>query len=427
MNQDTSTVIGVDPSSKWQVRFWTFTIGQTLSLAGSQVTQFVLLWWITSTIGSTSALATAGIVGLLPQALLGPLGGVLADRFSRRMLMIVSDAISALCILVLVALFAANSVELWHLYTLMFIRSTMQAFQRPALDASIPNLVPANFISKANGLTQALLGITTIAAAPLGAVVLAVLPLQAALMIDVVTATLAVLTLLAFKIPQPAETQNKTSSVWSDFKEGVSYVTGNQGLWSLFLLLAVVVFLIMQSNTLTPLLVQQLFNGGPTEIALLQFMSGVGLILGGITQTLLPQRWPMTFMLVFFALGCAAVALTALSPLYWGAMVGWTLYGMGFAVGNAKMFAMLNTVVPNQIQGRTISLLTTMMGVVGPLGLLIAGPLGDRIGVNGVFIWGGALSTVICLLGLFIPAIHKLEYTTTSMMKSAKATNDNNS
>jgi MFS transporter, DHA3 family, macrolide efflux protein len=411
MTQHTNVPIGVDPSSRWQPRFWTIMIGQTLSLAGSQITQFVLLWWIASTTGTTSALATAGIVGLLPQALLGPLGGVLADRFSRRMLMIVSDAISALCILVVVALFAANSVELWHVYGLMFIRSTMQAFQRPALDSSVPNLVPADFIAKANGLTQALLGIITIVAGPLGAVMLAILPLQVALMIDVVTASVAVLTLLAFSIPQPKETQNKTSSVWSDFKEGVGYVNQNAGLRNLFILLAIAVFLISPSNTLTPLLVKQLFNGGPSEIALLQFMSGVGLILGGGLQAALPQRRPMTTMLVFFALGCGAVALTALAPAFWFAAVGWTLYGMGFAVANAKMFAMLNTVVPNQIQGRTISLLTTMMGVVGPLGLLIAGPLGETIGVSGVFVWGGALSAAVCLFGLLIPAIHRLETT----------------
>ncbi len=411
MSQDPTIQTGIDPSSNWQPRFWTFIIGQTLSLAGSQVTQFVLLWWIASTTDSTAALATAGIVGLLPQALLGPLGGVLADRFSRRMLMMVSDAISALCILVLVALFAANGVELWHVYTLMFIRSTMQAFQRPALDASIPNIVPADFIPKASGLTQALLGIVTLVAAPLGAVVLAILPLQAALMIDVITAIIAVLTLLAFNIPQPLETQNKTSSVWSDFREGVSYVAGNQGLRSLFLLLAAIVFMVMQANTLTPLLVKQLFNGGSGEIALLQFMAGVGLILGGGVQAVLPQRKPMTAMLVFFALGCGAVALTALASTFWFAAAGWALYGMGFSVGNAKMFTMLNTVVPNQIQGRTISILTTMMGVVGPLGLLIAGPLGETIGVRGVFIWGGALGAIVCLLGLFIPAIHKLEQT----------------
>ena len=181
-------------------------------------------------------------------------------------------------------------------------------------------------------------------------------------------------------------------------------------------------FLVMQTNTLTPLLVKQLFAGGPNEIAFLQVMSGVGLVLGGGLAAVLPQRRPILVMLVSYAIACGAVALTALAPVFWLALVGWTIYGMGFSVGNAKLFALLATVVPNHIQGRTISLLTTMMGVVGPLGLLIAGPLGETIGVRGVFVWGGLLSAAICVLWLFIPAVHKLERTSIIMMKSSKTT-----
>jgi MFS transporter, DHA3 family, macrolide efflux protein len=409
MTQDATILTSVDPASNWQPRFWAIAIGQALSLAGSQITQFVLLWWIASTTSSTAALAIAGIAGLLPQALFGPLGGVLADRLPRRLLMMTSDAVTAICMIVLIILFATNSVQLWHVYALMFIRSIMQGFQRPAFDASVPNLVPTDFISKMSGISQSIIGITTLVAAPLGAVVLAILPLQAALMIDVVTAILAILTLLMYGIPQPIETQNKTSSVWSDFKEGVGFVTRNSGLLSIYVLLAIVVFLLMQTNTLTPLLVKQLFAGGPNEIALLQVMSGVGLILGGVLASVLPHRRPVLIMIIFFAIGCFAITLTALAPVFWLAAVGWTLYGLGFSVGNAKLFALLATAVPNHIQGRTISLLTTIMGVVGPLGLLIAGPLGETIGVRGVFIWGGVLSAAICVLWLFIPAIYTLE------------------
>ncbi|MGL4610915.1 MAG: MFS transporter [Trueperaceae bacterium] len=413
MNSETTTpkveATGFDGSSRWQTRFWVIFIGQVLSLTGSQITQFVLLWWIASTTGSTSALAVAGIAGLLPQALFGPLGGVMADRFSRRLLMIISDAITALCMIVLIVLFATNSVQLWQIYTLMFIRSSMQAFQRPALDSSVPNLVPTNWVPKISGISQSLIGITVIVAGPLGAVALALLPLQTALMIDVVTATLAILALLIYRIPQPLETQNKSSSVWSDFREGITYVTGNSGLLSLYTLLGIVVFLTMQTATLTPLLIQQLFSGGPNEIALMQFISGVGLVLGGVLVSVLPQRRPVLTMLSFYALACGAIAFTALAPVFWLAVACWTIYGMGFSVGNAKLFSLLATVVPNQIQGRTISLLTTLMGVVGPLGLLIAGPLGETIGVRGVFIWGGVLSAAACLLWLFIPAVHRLE------------------
>jgi MFS transporter, DHA3 family, macrolide efflux protein len=420
MNQNTAVSTSIDASSRWQPRFWIVFIGQGLSFAGSQITQFVLLWWIASTTGSTAALATAGIVGLLPQALLGPLGGVLADRLSRRLLLVISDAISAICIVVLIVLFATNSAQLWHVYTLMFIRSTMQAFQRPAFDSSVPNLVPTDFIPKMSGIAQGVMGVTTLIAAPLGALVLAILPLQAALMIDVVTALLAILALLMFSIPQPLETQNKTSSVWTDFKEGVGYVTQNSGLLSLFTLIAIVVFLITQANILTPLLVKQLFAGGVNEVALLSVMSGVGLILGGVLASVLPPRRPILTMLVFFAVGCFAITLTALAPVFWLALVGWTFYGMGFSVGNAKLFALLATVVPNQIQGRTISLLTTILGVVGPLGLLIAGPLGETIGVRGVFVWGGLLSAAICVLWLFVPAIHRLENSQIAVTEQAE-------
>lgn len=86
----------------WRLRFWTIWTGQTLSLVGSALTQFVLIWWITQTTGSTSALALAGIVALVPQTLLAPLGGTFADRFNRRSILMVADTISALCMLVLV-------------------------------------------------------------------------------------------------------------------------------------------------------------------------------------------------------------------------------------------------------------------------------------------------------------------------------------
>jgi MFS transporter, DHA3 family, macrolide efflux protein len=422
MTRETATQSVVNPQSHWKPRFWLIFIGQSVSFAGSQITQFVLLWWIASNTGSTSALATAGIVGLLPQALLGPLGGVVADRFSRRLVMALSDAITALCMILLIFLFATNSIELWHIYVLMFVRSAMQAFQRPAFDASIPNLVPTDWIPKVSGISQGLMGIITIVAGPLGAAVLAFLPLQAALSLDVITAILAVSSLLVYAIPQPRETQNKSSSVWGDFKEGFSYVTRDSGLLSLYLLMAIVVFLVMQTNTLTPLLVTQQFAGGPNEIAFLQLMSGVGLMLGGGLSSVLPKRQPITTMIVFWAIACAAVALSAVAPTFWMAVVGWTVYGAGFSVANAKLFTLLATYIPNQIQGRVISLLTTMMGVTGPLGLLIAGPLGESIGVRGVFVWGGALSAAICFLWLFMPAIRKLEQKVIGVIKDSKET-----
>lgn len=102
---------GVDAKSNWKPRFFAIWMGQAFSLIGSSLTQFVLMWWITQTTGSASALAIAGIMAMLPQALLGPIGGTIADRLPRRFIMITADGITAMCMVVMIALFATNSIQ----------------------------------------------------------------------------------------------------------------------------------------------------------------------------------------------------------------------------------------------------------------------------------------------------------------------------
>ncbi len=398
-------------TGNWKPRFFSIWIGQALSLIGSALTQFVLLWWITKTTESASALAIAGVMGLLPQALLGPLGGTLADRLSRRTIMIVADSISAIAMIVMVYLFSSNQIALWHIYSLMFLRSSMQAFQSPAAAASTSLLVPNDWLPRVAGMNQAMAGIMTIAAAPLGALALAFLPFQGALMIDVVTAVLGIVPLFIYAIPQTKRLETKTS-VWTDFKEGLAYVKNRQGLLMLYGLLGLVVLTVMPTFALTPLLVKQHFGGGVNEVALMEGLAGIGMIAGGILISLNPLfKKRIVTLLISFIISCGTVALTALAPsnALWLATIWWTLSGITFSTGNAPMMAIIQTSVPNQIQGRVLSLMTTVMGLAGPIGLAIAGPLGDAIGVRGVFIVGGTLSAIVCALGFFSSRLMQIE------------------
>jgi MFS transporter, DHA3 family, macrolide efflux protein len=398
-------------SGNWKPRFFTIWTGQALSLIGSALTQFVLLWWITKTTESASALAIAGMMGLLPQAILGPLGGTLADRLPRRAIMIAADSISAISMIVLVWLFSSNQIQLWHIYTLMFVRSSMAAFQAPAAAASTSLLVPPDWLPRVAGMNQALQGIMTIAAAPLGAVALAVLPFSGALMIDVATAILGIVPLLFYAIPQPKRLETK-QSVWADFREGVAYVSSRRALWMLYALLGLVVLTVMPTFSLTPLLVKQHFGGGVNEVALMEGLAGIGMIVGGVLITVFPFfKKRIVTLLVSFVVSCGTVALTALAPgnALWLAAVWWALSGLTFSTGNAPMMAILQTTVPNQIQGRVLSLMTTVMGLAGPVGLAIAAPLGEAIGVRGVFIAGGILSALVCALGLLSKDLMQIE------------------
>lgn len=405
-----ATATGV--SGPWRLRFWSIWIGQALSLVGSSLTQFVLIWWITLETASAGALAIAGIVALLPQALLGPLGGVLADRFSRRLIMIVADSISAVCMLVLVWLFQSDQIQLWHLYTMMFIRSSMQAFQAPAAAASTAMLVPSDWLGRVAGLNQMLQGVMTIAAAPLGALLLAFLPFEGALLVDVGTALLGIVPLLCFAIPQPRRTDTHEAGLWTDLVSGAQVVLRNPGLVALYGLVMLVVLTIMPTFTLTPLLVAEHFGGGVNEVAFMEGLAGVGLIAGGALVAVVPLfKRKIVTILVSFAISCATVALTALTPAsqLWLAALWWGLSGVTFSTGNAPLLALIQAQVPNQLQGRVISLLTTAMGLAAPIGLALAAPLGELIGVRGIFIAGGFVSAAICLLGFAVPSLRTIE------------------
>ena len=399
-----------DPGPAWQIRFWSVFIGQALSLVGSALTQFVLLWWITDTKGSVSALATAGLVALLPQALLGPIGGALADRYSRRFIMIVSDTVSALCMAVLIVLFLSNSVQLWHIYTMMFIRSAMQAFQTPAAAASTAMLVPVAFIPRAAGLNQSLQGVMLIAAAPLGALALSIMPIGYALAIDVVTAVLGVVPLLLFKIPQVRTTGARITSFWQEIGDGFAVIWHNPGFLRLYALMAVVVMCVMPSFTLVPLLVKEHFGGGASEVALMEGLAGVGMLAGGLLAAYIAARNKIVWILGGFAVSSFLLGMVgfASSNMLWLAVAFWSLSGTAYILGNAPMTALIQTTVPNHLQGRVLSLLTTVMALAAPLGLAAASPLGELIGIRWLFVVMGFASGIITVFGFASRSIQAL-------------------
>jgi len=404
-----------DPGPHWKLRYWSIFFGQALSLIGSAMTQFVLLWWITDSTGSVAMLATAGILALLPFALLSPLGGVLADRYNRRLLMIAADLIGALCMALLIVLFLTERIEIWHVFVMVFIRSSLQAIQYPAAIASLPNLVPVHFLPRAVGLNQSLTGIMTVAAAPLGAFAISVLPIGWALSIDVFSAALGIIPLLIFRIAQPLRPTRREHGFFDtlrrDFVQGFRVVWAVPGLRKLYALLALVVMVVMPSFTLVMLLVRNHFGGGAAEVALMEGLAGAAMIAAGLLVAAIAPRRHIRWVIGGFALSCFALAATALpAPDYfWLAVLAWTLSGFFYILGNAPLSTLLLSTIPNHLQGRALSLMTTVVALAAPVGLALAVPVGELMGIRSLFILMGVVGGCLVLLGLFSKDIRRLD------------------
>lgn len=402
------------PGTNWQKRYWFIFSGQALSIIGSALTQFVLMWWIADTTGSVGKLAVAGTVALLPQALLSPVGGVMADRYSRKMIMILADVISATCVAILVILFLTDHIELWHIYLMMGVRGAMQAFQSPAVEASSAMLVPEDFLPRAAGLNQILMGATLVAGAPLGALALTAMLLGWALSVDVFTALLGIVPLFFFTIPQFRKEKTKAPffrEIISELGEGIALVWKDHGLKRLFLLLGGIVLVIMPTFTFVPLLVKEHFKGGVEEVGLMEGLAGAGMVAGGILVTIISPKRKMTWILTGLGLSCFAVSLAALMPanLFWAAAFWWMISSFTFIFANAPLTALLQTIIPNQIQGRVLSLSNMIMALAAPVGLMVANPLGEWLGLRGLFVSVGILSGLVAFSGFASYHLKNLE------------------
>ncbi len=153
----------------WKRRFFTVWTVQALSLLGSQLVSFALIWYLTKMTGSATVLTTASLVGLLPQVILGPFVGTLVDRWNRRRIMIIADGIIALATLLLAYLFLIDKAAIWTIYILLFIRSVAGGFHYNSMNASTVLMVPKEFLTKIQGLNQMIGGGLNIISAPLGA------------------------------------------------------------------------------------------------------------------------------------------------------------------------------------------------------------------------------------------------------------------
>ena len=405
------------PEGKWAGRFFTIWIGQAFSLFGSSIVQFSLVWWLTQKTGSATVLATATLFAVLPQILLGPFAGAFVDRWNRRIIMIVADGSIAMATAVLIYLFATNQIQVWQIYAAAIIRSIGGAFHQPAMTSSTSLMVPNRHLARVAGANQTLQGMNSILAPPLGALLLELYPTQAVLMIDILTAAIAILPLLFIPIPQPSKQlerageANKTS-YFQDLREGFVYVVRWKGLLGIIILAMLLNFLLVPTSSFLPLVITKIFHGGAAELGWTQSLFGAGIIIGGIILSIWGgfKRRIITSFCGITGIGFGVLFTGLLPPnMFYLILVTNFMVGFGQVFANGPLTAILQSSVAADKQGRVFSLLVAGATAMMPLSLLIAGPISDRFGIRFWYIFGGAACLLMTLIASFVPAIMNIE------------------
>ena len=401
-------------TTPWKIPFFTIWTGQAFSLVGSRVVQFALVWWLTQLTGSATVLATASMMALLPEILLAPLAGAYVDRWNRRVVMMVADAMIALSLLWLAYLFWIDAVQVWHVYVIMLVRAVGGSFHWPAMQASTSLMVPQKHLTRVAGLNQTLNGALNIIAPPLGALLMEVLPLHGVVLVDVGTAALAITPLFFVHVPQPKRDDMgaEKPSIWADMREGLRYIRGWPGLVALIGVAMIVKIALTPAFSLLPLLVSQHFHGGAAQLSLLEAVAGVGIVTGGLVLSVWGgfQRKIHTTMLGLAVLGLSFLVL-GFTPggLFWVALASILVVGLTIPLIDGPIMAILQGTVAPEIQGRVFTMMGSLLSITSPFGLAVAGPVSDWLGLQVWYVAAGVLCALTGLVLFLVPALVNIE------------------
>lgn len=398
-----------EPVLHWRKNINLFLTGQFLSGITSMIVQYAIIWYLTKETGSATILSFATLLGMIPMVLLSPFAGPLVDRWDKKRLLILTDIIVALFAMVLVVFGTiSDTFPLWLVFVSLFIRAIAQTFQMPTIQSILPTMVPEEELTRINGQLGMVQSANFIIAPAIGAFLFTVIPINWLILLDVLGAVFGVGLLVFVTIPKVIS-QGETIHLLTDTKFGVKKLYENKGLWHIMLNGAVFTLLFMPAASLYPLMTMGYFGQNVGQAGLVEVVYSVGMLAGGAVIGFF-GKWKDRMKPIFMAYVVVGTTIGA-SGLLPGTTQGFFYFlllnaGAGFATPyfNTLLMAIIQQSYEPNVLGRVLGVFNSLMTLPGPIGLIFAGPLTDKIGVEKMFLIAG-IGTLLCGIVLFLTPV----------------------
>lgn len=395
-----------------------FLSGQTVSLFGSMLVQYAVLWYLTIEYKSGVIMALAAVIGFLPQALVSLFGGVWADRHNRKFLIIGADAAIAVTTLALALIMMTGFDGVWLIFLALAIRSVGAGIQMPAVSALVPQIVPTPQLIRVNGINgsiqsaMALIapaaagGIYAWAAASTDTATGALIPI---FFIDVVTAVIGIGLVALIPVRAVRRAADTDSGYFADLVDGVRYVAHHAFVRWLLIVFAIVFVLTVAPSNLTPLMAVRTFDAGEQQnvvnLAVLEVSFSIGMMLGGIVVATLFAKRSRIGLIIMSSLVFGALSIgMGLAPNIWVFFAFMFLIGLAVPFFSTPSMTLLQETVEPERQGRVFGFVGIVMALAMPFGMIVFGPLADRVPIEWLLIGAGVLTFIVIGAAVWLPA-----------------------
>jgi len=385
---------------------WT---GQTLTLLGSFVSQVAYPFQIIQLGGSALELGALASIFTVSNLVFLLVGGAIADRVPRRLLIIVTEIASGAIVGTVSLLGYTGTLQIWHLYVAVALFGAAYSFSGPAIGALIPELVPEEILVPGNALRGLSRQGARIGGLVIGGLLVATMGPPAAFAIDALTFFLSALAVMFIR-SRPLVAPKAATSIFADIREGFSFIFATQWLW-----ITIFGFSLINAGFIgafvvgLPLLVTEVLRAGPLAFGFVSAALGVGEAVGAAVIGQLRIRRAGIAMYLFAVVAGVGLILYGVVPTFSGALIAGTLVGFGFVCSGVLWESALQRHVPRQMLGRVTSWDWFGGSLLGPVAPIIAALISEAYGPPALFIAAGTLATVLTLLGLLFPSIRRLE------------------
>jgi DHA3 family macrolide efflux protein-like MFS transporter len=389
--------------TNWKKNTVLFLAGQALSFFGSMVVQYAIVWHITLKTQSGSMMTLFTVAGFLPMFLISPFAGVFVDRFNRKYLINMADGAIALASLLVAVLLVIGFDHVGILLACAIVRSFGQGVQTPAVGAVLPQIVPAEHLTKASGIQGSIHSFVMLSAPMMSGLLMTFNSLKILFFLDVVTATIGI-SILAFFVKTPSIEKTETAvnkkkfTYFHDLKEGMKYINGYRYILFLVVLSSFLIFSMSPMAFLYPLQVSRNFGSDVWRISAVEIIYSAGLIAGGILISIQSgfKNRVFTLTLACVLFGFESIGLGLVHNF-------WIYLGIWIAVGLARPFyvttamVLLQSTVENEYLGRVLSVYIMGVSVMSPVAMIIFGPLADKVSIDFILIGTGVVMALLAI------------------------------
>lgn len=384
-------------------------IGTLISHSGDWMDQVALNWLVLVMTNSPFYLALLNFSRSFPILFFTLLGGVVADRFERRKLLMVTQGSETVLALILAALVSLGSAQLWQLILISVLRGVMHSFNQPARQALIPDLVEKGDLMNAVALNSATANATRIIGPSLAGILIGIIGVAGCFWVNAVSFVAVLWALYAMRVVDD-KLPKVRQAIWEDLMQGIGYVRSHPIILTLLLIALIPMVFGQPYSTLLPLFARDVLGIGAVGLGFLHAASASGALVGALVVASLGdyRRRGVLMLGSMFLFGVALVLFSfSTSPaLSFAFLIAAGMGQMGYRSANNTLLQMM---APRELRGRILSLLMLDRGLV-PLGIMLAGVLaslwGASIALGGM---AGIVLLLVLLVALTMPKVRRLE------------------